>query len=309
MIDLVTGGAGFIGSHLVRRLVAEGRTVRVADDFSTGSLERIQDLVGKIELVRGDLVAIDLRPVVSGVSRIFHMAAIPSVPRSVREPLPSHQSIATGTLRLLIAARAAGVRCFVLSSSSSVYGETSELPKREGLTPRPISPYGVAKLAAEGYARAFSGLYGVHTVSLRYFNVFGPGQDPASPYAAVIPIFVTRALAGRPVEIFGDGLQTRDFTYVENVVTANLAAAAADVSPGRVYNIAAGEPRSLLDLVRELEAIIGRPLAIEHKPQRPGDIRHSHADITLARRELGWVPTVSFTDGLRHMVLQEQPVR
>jgi UDP-glucose 4-epimerase len=199
----------------------------------------------------------------------------------------------------------------VLSSSSSVYGETPELPKTERLPPRPVSPYGVAKLAAEGYATIFSSLYKLHTVSLRYFNVFGPGQDPRSHYAAVIPIFVARALEGRSIEIFGDGYQTRDFTYVDNVVTANLAAATAEVPPGRVYNVAAGEPHSLLDLVRDLEVIVGHPLAVEHRPERPGDIRHSHADITLARRELGWAPTVSFPEGLRRMVasLQSQPVR
>lgn len=305
-IDLVTGGAGFIGSHLVRRLVTEGQKVRVVDDLTTGSLDRLEDVVSDVEFVRADLATADLETIASGVSRIFHLAAIPSVPRSVRNPLPSHQTIATATLRLLLAARDAKVRRCILSSSSSVYGETPELPKHEGLAPRPISPYGVAKLAAEGYARVFSALYGLHTVSLRYFNVFGPGQDPMSPYAAVIPIFVTRALAGRPVEIFGDGLQTRDFTYVENVVTANLAAASADISPGRVYNIAAGEPRSLLDLVRALEGIVGRPLRVEHKAERPGDIRHSHADIALARRELGWHTTVPFEEGLRRMVASQQ---
>src|SRR5207302_720123 len=223
-------------------------------------------------------------------------------PRSVKDPERTHASVATATLRLLIAARNAGIARVVLSSSSSVYGETEISPKREDLEPRPISPYGVAKVAAELYARTFARLYGLRTVSLRYFNVFGPEQDPESPYAAVIPLFLRLAFAGQPLPVRADGEQTRDFTYVENIVEANLAAAAANVPGGSVYNIAAGAPRSLNDLVFELSAILGRQLPVEHVPAVPGDIRHSHADISAAHRDLGWSPTVSFAEGLRRTV-------
>jgi UDP-glucose 4-epimerase len=234
--------------------------------------------------------------------RVFHLAAIPSVPRSVRDPLLTHESTLTATVRLLIAARDAGSTSFVLSSSSSVYGNSPEMPKRESLPVRPISPYGVAKAGAEAYTRVFGELYGMRTVILRYFNVFGPAQDPASAYAAVIPLFVTGALAGRPITIFGDGRQTRDFTYVDNVVEANLAAASAEVRAGSVYNVAAGEPHSLLDLVGELGDVIGERLKVRYQPPRPGDIVHSSADITLALNELDWKPHVRFAAGLRRTV-------
>lgn len=298
-MDLVTGGAGFIGSHLTRRLLREGRSVRVVDDLSTGKSERLADLRGRIDFVQADLARAELAPALTGVERVFHLAAVPSVPRSVRDPLTSHQSVATATLRLLLAARDAGVRRFVLSSSSSVYGDSPVSPKHEGLPPNPISPYGVAKAAAEGYARTFASLYGVPTVTLRYFNVFGPSQDPGSPYAAVIPIFVRRALAGEALPIYGDGKQTRDFTFVENVVEANLAAAEREAPPGSVFNVAAGDPHSLLDLVRALERILERKLEVVHHPPRPGDITHSFADIAAARATLGWAPSVSFEQGLR----------
>lgn len=301
-LDLVTGGAGFIGSHLAARLVAEGRPVRVVDDLSTGDEQRLQPIRERIELVRADIAAADLAPIVAGVGRVFHLAAVPSVPRSVRDPWTSHRSVADATLRLLIAARDAGVGRFVLSSSSSVYGETEVSPKHESLPVRPISPYAVAKAAAEGYARVFGSLYGLMTVSLRYFNVFGAAQDPRSAYAAVVPIFITRALAGQPLLVHGDGSQTRDFTYVDNVVDANIAAATADVAAGSIYNIAAGSPRSLRDLIAGLERILGRHLSVEHGPARAGDIRHSHADISSARRELGWRPRVGFDEGLTRTV-------
>jgi UDP-glucose 4-epimerase len=302
MSDLVTGGAGFIGCHLVARLVADGRRVRVVDDLSTGNLARLEPLADRIDFVRADLATVDLQPVLRQVDRVFHLAAVPSVPRSVADPLTSHTSIATATLRLLVAARDAKVSSFVLSSSSSVYGDTQVSPKHEGLLPNPISPYAVAKAAAEGYARTFGTLYGMRTISLRYFNVFGPAQDEASSYAAVIPIFIRHALRGEPLPINGDGTQTRDFTYVDNVVEANLAAARADVPPGRVYNVAAGSPRSILDLARELEKIIGRKLEQTHRPPRPGDIVHSHAAIDKAATELGWRPSIDFGEGLRRTV-------
>lgn len=302
MTDLVTGGAGFIGSHLVRRLVRSGRDVRVIDDFSTGARQRLDDVAAQIDLIEADLLTADLAPVLAGVERVFHLAAVPSVPRSVRDPLRTHEIAATATLRLLIAARDAGAARLVFSSSSSIYGETTETPKHERLPLEPVSPYGIAKVAAEMYVRAFARLYGLHTVSLRYFNVFGPGQDPRSTYAAVIPLFVTRALAGEPLPVFGDGLQTRDFTYVDNVVSANIAAAEADSPPGRAYNIALGEPRSVLDLVTSIRRHTGCPAQVEHHAPRPGDIVHSHADTTAAAHDLGWRPEVGFDEGIRRTV-------
>jgi len=298
-MDLVTGGAGFIGAHLVTRLVHEGRRVRVVDDLSTGMLDRLAPVRGSIELVRADLAAADLTPIVAGAERVFHLAAIPSVPRSVRDPLTTHHASATATLRLLLACRDAGVGRVVLSSSSSVYGDSEVSPKHEGLATKPLSPYAVAKLAAEGYARVFASLHGLGTVTLRYFNVFGPWQDPASAYAAVIPLFITRALRGEPLPVFGDGTQTRDFTYVDNVVEANLKAAAAEVPGGRVYNIAGGAPHSLADVVAALSAFAGRELTVDYRPPRPGDILHSHADVSAAARELSWRPSVPFAEGLR----------
>lgn len=301
-IDLVTGGAGFIGSHLVAELVRNGRRVRVVDDFSTGDPRRLDGVAAQVDLVRADLVTADVAVLMRGVERVFHLAAVPSVPRSVRDPLTAHQSSATATLRVLIGARDAGVARVVVSSSSSVYGETEVLPKHEGLPASPVSPYAVAKLAAEGYARVFARLFDLATVSLRYFNVFGPSQDPESQYAAVIPRFIRRALEGRPLSVYGDGEQTRDFTYVENVVRANIAAATVEVPRGRVYNVAAGTPVSVNGLVAALERILGRKLAVEHLPKRAGDIERSHADISAARADLGWQPTVAFEEGLRRTV-------
>lgn len=301
-VDLVTGGAGFIGHHLVARLLADRRTVRVVDDLSTGRPERLAPFGERLEFLRLDLAADDLGRVVSDVERIFHLAAVPSVPRSVRDPLTAHASVATGTLRLLVAAREAGVRRLVLSSSSSVYGETVERIKREDMPLRPLSPYAVAKAAAEGYARAFAQLHGMDTVALRYFNVFGPGQDPSSPYAAVIPLFISRMLRDEKVVVYGDGEQTRDFTYVEDVVEANLRAVATEAPGGLAYNIAAGHAHSVNELVAVLGRIIGRPPHVEHGPRRPGDIMHSRADVLAARRDMGWQAEVAFEEGLRRTV-------
>ncbi len=301
-VDIVTGGAGFIGSHLVEKLLSLGRSVRVIDDLSTGHAERLRPFSGRIEFVKADLAIAELGALLSGAVRIFHLAAVPSVPRSVKDPLTTNSATLTGTLRLLVAARDAGVTRFVYSSSSSVYGETQITPKREDLPVNPISPYGVAKAAAEAYTRIFGTLYGMRTISLRYFNVFGPSQDPNSQYAAVVPIFVRLALARQPLPINGDGLQTRDFTYVDNVVDANLAAATREVVPGAVYNVAAGAPHSILDLAREIERIVGHSLDLVHRPSRPGDIRHSHADVRRASTELGWSPRIGFEEGLRRTV-------
>ena len=301
-IDLVTGGAGFIGSHMVARLVADGRRVRVVDDLSTGKSQRLDPLKDQIELVRADVAHAELTPLLRDVERVFHFAAIPSVPRSIRDPWASHESIASATLRLLIASRDAGVRVLVYSSSSSVYGNSTVSPKVESLPTAPIAPYGVAKLAGESYSRVFAGLYDIRTVSLRYFNVFGPSQDEASAYAAVVPLFITRALQGLEVTVNGDGTITRDFTYVENVVEANLAAAGESVPSGGVYNIAAGAPHSLNELVAEIGEILGRPIMVRHGPPRQGDIHDSHADVSAAARDLGWRPSVPFGEGLRRTV-------
>ncbi len=301
-IDLVTGGAGFIGSHLVAELVRGGRRVRVVDDLSTGDARRLERLASQIEFVHADLVTAEIGELMRGVGRVFHLAAVPSVPRSVKDPLTSHEAAATATLRVLLSARDAGVQRVVLSSSSSVYGETEVLPKRESLAPMPVSPYAVAKLAAEGYARVFARLYGLTTVSLRYFNVFGPWQDPTSEYAAVIPLFITRALAGQPIVVYGDGEQTRDFTYVDNVVNANIAAATAQVEGGRVFNIAAGAPRSVNALVTAVEEVIGRRIEVDHRPARKGDILHSSADISAAESDLEWRPSIGFEEGIRRTV-------
>ena len=296
MAVLVTGGAGFIGSHLVRRLLAENESVRVLDDLSTG---RRENLAGcDAILLERDLVTGELGDVVDGVTTVFHLAAVPSVPRSVSDPLRSHHAAATGTLRLLEAARKAAVRTVITSSSSSVYGDVAAPPMRESMPTMPRSPYAVAKLAAEGYTRVFAGLYGMRTVSLRYFNVFGPRQDPTSAYAAAIPRFITAYMERRAPVVFDDGRQSRDFTFVENVVEANIRAAAAADLAGESVNIAAGAPRSVLELLRAISSVFGYWLEPQFMPARLGDIRDSHADIALARRLIGFEPVVGFEDGL-----------
>ena len=294
----VTGGAGFIGSHLVRRLVAEGAMVRVIDDLSTGRESNL-DSVSGIEFIVGDLVTMPLAPVLDGVDIVFHLAAIGSVPRSVKEPLRSHEAAATATLRLLVAARDAGVRRLINSSSSSVYGDVARPPMREDMPTVPRSPYAVAKLAGEGYTRVAAWLWGMETVSLRYFNVFGPRQDPGSAYAAAIPLFATAALKGERPRVFGDGLQSRDFTYVANVVDANLLASAAPQLAGESVNVAAGDPRSVLNVLGAIAAIVGSAREPEHLPRRPGDIVDSHADISLAGKLFGFSPKVPFDEGMR----------
>ena len=297
---VVTGGAGFIGSHLVRRLVADGMEVTVIDDLSTGRRENIDGV--PVTVAERDLARDEVTDLLDGVEVIFHLAAVPSVPRSVREPMRSHQAAATGTLRLLDAARERGVRTFVNSSSSSVYGDVASPPMRESMPTVPRSPYAVAKLAAEGYTRVFAQLHGMRTVSLRYFNVFGPRQDPQSTYAAAIPRFITAYMRREQPQVFGDGRQSRDFTYVENVVDANLAAAAAPKLAGESVNIAAGNPRTVLDVLEAISKEFGYSLPPVHAPDRPGDIRDSHADLSLARSLLGYKATVDFQTGLRRTV-------
>ena len=303
---LVTGAAGFIGSHLAARLLAEGARVRALDDFSTGSMANLAAIGASgdaLEVIRGDVRDLGVvERAVTGADAIFHQAAMRSVPRSVADPLGANETNVTGTLHVFEAARRAGVRRVVYASSSSVYGDGPELPKREEQEPAPISPYAVSKLAGEHYGRVWHRLYGVETVGLRYFNVFGPRQDPASEYATVIPRFILRALRGEPIEIHGDGRQSRDFTYIDNVVEANVLAARAEGIGGEVFNVGAGERTSLLDIVGRLETLIGRPLVRRHTPRRAGDVLHTLADVSRARRMLGYVPLVGFEEGLARTV-------
>ena len=300
---LVTGAGGFIGSHVVDRLLADGHEVRALDNFTTGRRENLDAVVADVDLVEGDIQSYErAHTAVRGCDVVLHQAALPSVPRSVLDPLTSNASNVIGTLNLLLAARDSGVRRVVLASSSSVYGANPELPKHEALQTRPMAPYAVAKLAAEGYAQSFSEVYGLDTVVLRYFNVFGPRQDPRSEYAAVIPKFISAAFEGSTPVIFGDGEQTRDFTYVDNVVQANLLAMAVAAATGRVFNVAFGESVTLNRLVELIGELSGRELSVEYAPARPGDVRHSRADITRARSELGYHPEVDLAEGLRRTI-------
>ena len=303
MRALVTGGGGFIGSHVVSRLLSEGHDVRVLDNFATGRRENLSALDGDVDVVEGDIQSYErAHTAVRGCELVFHQAALPSVPRSVQDPLTSNAANVIGTLNVLLAARDSDVRRVVFASSSSIYGANRELPKREDQAALPISPYAVAKQAGESYCRAFSEVYGLETVSLRYFNVFGPRQDPGSEYAAVVPKFITILLAGRAPTVHGDGEQTRDFTYVDNVVQANLLAAEAKDVAGRTYNIATGRRVSLNELVDKLKVLTGAEIRATHGPARAGDVRDSLADVSRAEQELGYRPAVDFEEGLRRTV-------
>jgi UDP-glucose 4-epimerase len=296
---LVTGGGGFIGSHLVDRLLELGHAVRVLDNFSTGHRANLRRTLAHIELIEGDLRDPDtVRRAMQSAEIVLHQGALPSVPRSVNDPRTSNAVNVEGTLNVLLAARDAGVRRVVVASSSSVYGDTPTLPKVETMPPTPRSPYAISKLAAEQYTCAFAPLYGLETVALRYFNVFGPRQDPTSQYAGVIALFCTAALHGRPYTLQGDGLQSRDFTYVDNAVQANILAATAPDVAGQVFNIACGQRITLLDMVAILNRLIGRDLPIEYGPPRAGDVRHSLADIGRAQQLLGYAPAVDVAEGL-----------
>jgi nucleoside-diphosphate-sugar epimerase len=301
---LVTGGAGFIGSNLVDALLAAGHKVRVLDNFLTGKRENLAGLAekfgGEFELVEGDLRDLGTtRKAAEGVDYVLHQGALPSVPRSVGDPVLSNSINVGGTVNLLVAARDAGVRRVVFAASSSAYGDTPELPKRESMTPRPKSPYAAQKLAGEHYMRIFFEVYGLETVALRYFNVFGPRQDPTSTYAAVIPRFITSVLAGKSPTVYGDGLQTRDFTFVDNVIDANLLACAAPKEAcGKVINIACGERVSLLDILEIVYGLAARRVEPAFEPPRQGDVRDSLADISLAKELLGYAPKVAFAAGL-----------
>jgi len=303
-VYLVTGGAGFIGSNIVEELVRRGERARILDNFSTGKRENIAPFLEDVELIEGDLRYLDtVRQAVEGVDYILHQGALPSVPKSIDNPLDTDESNVRGTLNLLVAARDAGVKRVVYASSSAVYGDTPTLPKAEEMKPVPLSPYAVSKLAGEHYCQVFYQVYGLETVALRYFNVFGPRQDPTSQYAAVVPRFVTAMLRGDQPIIYGDGEQSRDFSYVANVVQANLLAATAPDVGGQVFNIACGQRYNLLELVAAINQILGADITPVHTAPRVGDIKHSLADIARAREMLGYQVEVEFKEGLRRLVV------
>ena len=302
MKALVTGGAGFIGSNLVRSLLARGDEVRLLDNFSTGNRANLAGL--DVEIVEGELRSYErVHNATRGVEVVYHLGALGSVPRSVQDPLTSSAVNVEGTLNVLLAARDEGIRRVVFSSSSSVYGSRNDLPVDEAMPSDPISPYGVAKLAAERYCVSFSRVYeSFETVVLRYFNVFGPRQSPYSQYAAMVPLFITAVARGEPVTIFGDGEQSRDFTYVENVVDATLRASEAEGASGRIFNVAAGSPATVNAVADTIGRILGKPVERRHEPPRPGDIRDSWADVGEAERVLGYRPSIDLEEGLRRTI-------
>jgi nucleoside-diphosphate-sugar epimerase len=301
--NLVTGGAGFIGSNLARRLVSLGEEVVILDDFSTGKRANLDDMRDRVEVVEGSVCDLDLvRKAVRGVHTVFHEAAVVSVVRSVDDPVTTNAVNIDGTLNCLVAARDAGVKRFVFAASSSAYGDNPSLPKSEDMKPEPLSPYAISKLAGEYYARVFHGIYGLYTVCLRYFNIFGPHQDPASQYAAVIPIFITRLLNGESPMIYGDGEQSRDFTYIDNAVEANILAARSQTAAGRVINVACGTRYSLNQLMQKLQRLTRATKGATYAPRRAGDVLHSQGDISLASQVLGYSPKVTFDQGLKATV-------
>ncbi len=306
---MVTGGAGFIGSHLVVALLRRGDEVRVLDNFSTGFRHNLAAVDGEYELLEGDLRSYErVHAAVRGCDAVLHQGALPSVPRSVQDPLTSSEINIGGTLNVLLTARDEGVRRVVVASSSSVYGDTPGLPRVETMAASPLAPYAVAKLAAEQYALSFNRVYGLETVALRYFNVFGPRQDPASQYSAVIPKFIVALKQGLAPLVHGDGEQSRDFTFIDDVVQANLLAIEAPQASGRAYNVACGQQRSLNDLIAILNRMFGTDIEPVHGPPRAGDVKHSLADISLARRLLGYEPGVDFEDGLERTAQEYSPV-
>jgi UDP-glucose 4-epimerase len=304
-IYLITGIAGFIGSSLARAVLAQGDNVRGVDNFSTGKRTNISELLDRIDVREADLLDLGaMQSACKGVDYVLHEAAIPSVPRSVLNPLESNQANVDGTVNLLVAARDAKVKRVIYAASSSAYGDTPTLPKREDMIPNPISPYAVAKLASEYYLTSFFRCYGVETVSLRYFNIFGPRQDPTSPYSGVLAKFITQMLKGEQPTIYGDGAQSRDFTYVENVVHANLLACKAPASEvaGRIFNVASGTRIDLNEMFRVLKKLIGYHGEVNHAPERAGDVKHSLADLSHAEKHLGYKPQVNFEEGLRRTI-------
>jgi nucleoside-diphosphate-sugar epimerase len=300
---LVTGGAGFIGSNICRRLVAEGCFVRVLDNLLTGKKANLAGVLDKVEFMEADMGdPVTARAAMKGIDVVLHEGALPSVPRSVDDPGLTHRHCVDATFTLLLAARDAKVRRFVYAASSAAYGDTPTLPKVETMPTHPLSPYAVGKLVGEYYGSVFSGVYGLETISLRYFNVFGPYQDPTSQYAAAIPAFVTSILKGQSPIVYGDGEQSRDFTYVDNVVHANLLAAGAKKTAGEVVNIACGQAITVNAIIALINRIVGRNVRPVYAPARAGDVKHSLADITVARRLIGYEPVVSFEQGLRQAI-------
>jgi UDP-glucose 4-epimerase len=296
---LVTGGGGFIGSHLAERLLERGDDVRILDSFATGRRENLAHLPD-VELVEGDVQSFErAHHAVRGCDAVLHQAALPSVPRSIQDPLTTNAVNVTGTLNVLLAARDAGVRRVVYASSSSVYGSNEQLPKREDQQVAPISPYAVSKLAGEGFCRSFTTIYGLECVSLRYFNVFGPRQDPNSQYSAVIPKFIAAALAGRRPTVFGDGEQSRDFTYIDNVIEANLLALDSSAGAGEVFNAACGERVSLNGVLQMLSELSGVDLEPDYRPGRAGEVRDSQADVSRIRETFGYDGAITFAEGLK----------
>src|ERR1700732_3664351 len=302
---LVTGAAGFIGSSLVRALLERGDEVRGIDNFATGRRENLTEMLSRIDFREAAIPDLDaMHKACAGVDYVLHQAAIPSVPKSVLDPLGSNRANADGTLNVLVAARDAKVKRVIYAASSSAYGDTPTLPKHEEMTPNPISPYAVAKLASEYYMASFFRCYGLETVALRYFNIFGPRQDPTSPYSGVLAKFITQMLKGEQPTIHGDGAQSRDFTYVDNVVHANLLACKAPAGEvaGRVFNVATGTRIDLNEMFRVLKKLTGYPGDVKYAPERAGDVRHSLADLSRAEKHLGYKPQVNFEDGLRRTI-------
>ena len=300
---LITGGAGFIGSNLVAELVRRGHQVRVLDNFSTGFRENLTEFAGTVEIIEGDLRSYHIvREAVDGVDFILHQGALPSVPRSIKDPVTTNEVNVGGTLNILHAAVDARVKRVVFASSSSIYGDSPKLPKQEDMAPNPLSPYAVSKLAGEKYCQVFSRIYGLHTVALRYFNVFGPRQNPDSQYSAVIPKFIKAILQDKQPVIYGDGEQSRDFTFVQNVVEANILATEVDCPPGMVMNCAAHQRITLNELVATINQILGKDIAPIYTDPRPGDIKHSFADISRIQEVLGYQPRILFEEGLRRTI-------
>ena len=300
---LVTGGAGFIGSHITEELIKRGEEVRVLDNFLTGKKENLAPFLADIELIEGDIRDYShCQKAVKGIDYVLHQAALPSVPRSITDPLTSNEINITGTLNVLIAAQKNGIQNFVLASSSSVYGDDPRLPKKVGQEGIPLSPYALNKWTCEKYCQIFSNIHGLRTVCLRYFNVFGPRQDPFSQYAAVIPLFITKMLKKERPTIFGDGEQSRDFSYISNVVDANILASLANNVSGEVMNVACGVRTSVNALVDNINTLLKSEIRASHEEPRPGDVRHSHADIADAEKRLNYTPLVTFSEGLERTI-------
>jgi nucleoside-diphosphate-sugar epimerase len=300
---LVTGGAGFIGSNICRKLLAQGDFVRVIDNLLTGKKENLAGVIEKIDFLEADMGDYELaRAAMEDIDVVLHQGALPSVPRSVADPAATHKHCINATFTLLLAARDAGIKRFVYASSSSAYGDTPTLPKIETMQPQPLSPYAAAKLAGEYYCTVFYEVFGLETISLRYFNVFGPHQDPTSQYAAAIPAFVTAMLKDMPPTIYGDGEQSRDFSYVDNVVEANLLAARAKKTCGEVMNIACGQAVTVNEVIDIINELVGKSIKPIYTDPRPGDVKHSLADVSLAKKTIGYEPIVPFAEGLRKSI-------